>query len=190
MTWYYNRLTGTGEPFTLNSGTWTQRTCASLGQAHYEAMMANLMLLSSGIQNLLYDDPPTSNKDEYAARRGIAIGQSKNWDAMYSSAETSNGWTSGGGIIETSMDMYLTKMSVSTLNIVSPYAHRCFAISSDDSATTCGPPHSLGTPYGGNQIDEIDFSEANYNATRTDVEEWIADINSFDASLGTRKDLS
>lgn len=185
MTWYYNRLTGTGEPFTLNSGTWTERTCASLGAPHAVAMQANLLLLNSGLAETLAAD----NSNEYAARRGTGVGQSENWDAL-DGYETSNGWTTGGGLIETSLEMYMVKMATSTLNTVSPSAHRPFSINTDDSATINGPPYSMGAPYGGNQPDEIHFGESYYEATRLDVEEWINDINSFDASLGTRKDLS
>jgi hypothetical protein len=183
-TWYYARLTGTGAPFSLISESWTQRTPATLGLSHYNAMMGTLATLSGEIQG----DFNAANRDSESARKGVSVAQGPDYDFI-------DGNETGDGFGYTStLTTSSTQTAPQNVNNMSwyPVAHRPWAIGTDEGTgsgaagygdRTAVQAHS--SPEGGSDPSGIIFSKASWDACRTDLEEFINDITNFWSSMGS-----
>jgi hypothetical protein len=147
-------------------------------------MISNLSTLSGEIQGDFHAD----NRDQYAARRGIMVAQGPDYDVV-GGGETGDGF-GYGATLTTSSTMMIPQVSVGNLSWF-PVAHRGLALGIDESLSSGAhdAPHAMGTGPGGSDTNSIIFSKTAWDAARTDLEEWLADITNFETFLGTNKGL-
>ena len=186
MTWYFSRLSGASNPpFSLEVESWTEKAPSSLGDAHYNAMMANLATLSAEVQ----DDFSAGNKGEHAAQRGIMTAQGPDFDVI-NSGETGDGF-GYGATLTTSAAMLMPDMDEANYDAWWPQPYRGWTIGVDESVASGDhtAPHEVKDPPGGRDSNAIVFSKTAWDAARTDLEEWINDIANFATFLGTDRAL-